>query len=145
MRQEIYDRCMNEHKFAYISSLGGNEISCVVAAEVLRQSSRPELLANVARASTKLREAFEDLARRHSNLIGMGTVFGCIATLEVRDPAHARPLYKKVFEQGVLCHSVSVIEPTVLKFFPSLIIDDQIVAEIAASVDRALSDLRDSL
>ncbi|WP_226948708.1 aminotransferase class III-fold pyridoxal phosphate-dependent enzyme [Rhizorhabdus wittichii] len=145
MRQEIYDRCMNEHKFAYISSLGGNEISCVVAAEVLRQSSRPELLANVARASTKLREAFEALARRHSNLVGMGTVFGCIATLEVRDPAHARPLYKKVFEQGVLCHSVSVIEPTVLKFFPSLIIDDQIVAEIAASVDRALSDLRDSL
>lgn len=145
MRQEIYDRCMNEHKFAYISSLGGNEISCVVAAEVLRQSSRPELLANVRRASARLRAAFEELAHRHSNLIKMGTVFGCIATIEVRDAAHARTLYRKVFEQGVLCHSVAVIEPTVLKFFPSLIIDDAVVDEIAASVDRALSDLRESL
>lgn len=145
MRQEIYDRCMNEHKFAYISSLGGNEISCVVAAEVLRQSSRPELLANVNRASVGLRDAFEGLAHRHSNLIAMGTVFGCIATLQVRDPAHARMLYQKVFEQGVLCHSVSVIDPTVLKFFPPLIIDDAVVAEIAGAVDRALSDLRSVL
>lgn len=145
MRHEIYDRCMNEHKFAYISSLGGNEISCAVAAEVLRQSSRPELLANVAHASARLREIFENLAHRYSNLIGMGTVFGCIATLEVRDPSLARTLYRKIFEQGVLCHSVSVIDPTVIKFFPSLVIDDAVLDEIAASVERALSDLSASL
>jgi acetylornithine aminotransferase len=69
----------------------------------------------------------------------MGTVFGCIATLEVVDPANAKALYKAVFDAGVLCHSISVISPSVLKFFPPLIMDDAVVDEISASVNNALS------
>jgi acetylornithine aminotransferase len=138
-RREIYDRCMNEHRFSYISSLGGNEISCMVAMEVLRQSNAPTLLDNVRTSSARLQRNFEELAERHAGLVRMGTVFGCIATLEVVDPANAKALYKAVFDAGVLCHSISVISPSVLKFFPPLIMDDAVVDEISASVNNALS------
>ena len=142
MRTEIYDRCMNGHKFSYISSLGGNEISCLIAAEVLRQSNRPELLADVSRTSKRLDGRFKELADKHKDIVAAGTVFGCIATLCVRNSAHARPLYRGLFDNGVLCHSVSVIEPSVLKFFPPVNIDDAVVDEIAEAVDRTLTAFR---
>lgn len=137
----IYESCMNEHKYAYISSLGGNEISCTVAQTVLELSSDPTLLSNVAMISAMLDNQLNELCQRHQNLVLPGTIFGNIATIQCRDPAMGKPFYKAVYDAGVLCHSVSVIEPTVLKFFPSLIIDKQVVGEIITAVDIALTEL----
>jgi acetylornithine aminotransferase len=139
LREELYDRCMNEHKFSYISSLGGNEISCVVAAEVMRLSSDPALHENVRKAAGRLEQRFSEIADDFPDTVRLGTVFGCMASIEVVDPAQARQLYRAVFDEGVLCHSVSVIEPAVLKYFPPLIIDAEIVDEIAAATRRAVA------
>jgi acetylornithine aminotransferase len=42
-----------------------------------------------------------------------------------------------MFQEGILCHSVSEIEPSVLKFFPPLMLEAQHVDEIVGALDRA--------
>jgi acetylornithine/succinyldiaminopimelate/putrescine aminotransferase len=64
-----------------------------------------------------------------------------MASVEIVDPARARDLYKAVFDEGVLCHSVSVIAPSVLKYFPALIVDDLTVDEIAEATRRGVQRL----
>ena len=140
--QDIYDQCMNSHKFPYISSLGGNEISCIVADEVLVQSNRPELLAQVNRTSDLFRRRFAELVERYDGILGSGgTVFGLMATLEVLDQRDAAELYRAVFEAGVLCHSISCISPFMLKFLPPLTIGEDVVDEIVEALNDALERL----
>jgi putrescine aminotransferase len=139
--QKIYDDCMNSHKFSYISSLGGNEIACCVAKAVLTEAARPELHTNVKTMSARLENKFRALCNKYSGLVSMGTVFGCNLTIECKDPAMGKAFLKAVYDAGVICHSITVIDPMVLKFFPSLIIDEKVVDEIAAAVDSALANL----
>ena len=140
-REEIYDACMNTHKYAYISSLGGNEISCIVARKVLEIASRPALLENVNARAARLERGFRAIAEKHADVIRAGTFFGLNATLELVDPARAADFYKATFDAGVICHSTSVISPTVLKFYPCLTIDDGVVDEIVAAAAEAAASL----
>ena len=142
MRQEIYDRCMNEHRFAYISSLGGNEISCIVAAKVLDVASERSFMEKTTVACKRLTEGFARLCKKHHNLLSEGSSFGCIFTVRVNDPSLAAELYRRMFQEGVLCHSVSEIEPSVLKFFPPLVLKPEHADEIVAALDRAAGSVR---
>jgi len=140
-RREIYETCMNGHKFSYISSLGGNEISCIVGRRVLEISSDPQLLSNVHTLSAHFEKRFGDLCERYSEIIAPGTIIGANATLRILDKESAGRLFQAVFEQGVICHSISVIDPCVLKFFPVFTIDTAVVDEIAEAVARAIESL----
>lgn len=142
MRQDIYDRCMNEHRFAYISSLGGNEISCIVAAKVLDVASETTFMEKTRAASRHLAEGLSQVCKKHHNLLSEGSTFGCIFTVRVNDPSLASELYRRMFQEGVLCHSVSEIEPAVLKFFPPLVLEPAHADEIAAALDRAAGSVR---
>jgi len=53
----------------------------------------------------------------------------------------ARRLYKAMYDHGVLCHSVSVIEPTVLKFLPPLILSEDQRQGIACALESGGKDL----
>ena len=142
MQQDIYDRCMNEHRFAYISSLGGNEISCIVAAKVLEVASQTGFMEKTRTACAYLAKGFARISKKHHNLLSEGSNFGCIFTVRVNDPSLASELYRRMFQEGVLCHSVSEIEPSVLKFFPPLILEPAHADEIVAALDRAASSVR---
>jgi acetylornithine aminotransferase len=141
-REDIYEKCMNEHSFAYISSLGGNEISCIVASKVLDVASRPAFLQNVRNTSETLQSELAAVCRKYHNLVSPGACHGGLFTVKINDRSLAARLYKAVYDQGVLCHSVSVIEPVVLKFLPPLILDANGAHEIAGALDRALQELR---
>ncbi len=141
-REDIYEKCMNEHSFAYISSLGGNEISCIVASKVLDVASRPAFLQNVRNTSEILQRELAAVCRKYHNLVSPGACHGGLFTVKINDGSLAARLYKAVYDQGVLCHSVSVIEPVVLKFLPPLILDADGAREIAGALDRALHELR---
>ena len=145
MTQPIYDRCMNEHQYAYISSLGGNEIACVVARRVLELSSDPAFLGHVRQASRWLEKTLDATCRKHGDLLAPGTTWGCVATVQVKSPALAPRLFRAAFDEGVLCHSVSVIDPTVLKLLPPLVIDEKVVEEIGAALDRAAHRVRNEV
>lgn len=121
LREEIYERCMNEHAFAYISSLGGNEISCLVAQKVLEVTSRADTLAGVASLTAHMSSGLKAIAAEHSDLLGEVTAFGAVFTLAVKDRTKARALYAALYHAGVLCHSICETEPAAIKFLPPII------------------------
>ncbi len=141
MRADIYERCMNQHHFAYISSLGGNEISCIVAKRVLEIASRPKFLDQVRRTSSVLKSELAAVCAKRHNFLAPGVAHGGLFSVKINDPALAPQLYRAMYRQGVLCHSVSVIEPCTLKFLPPLTLDEAGAREIAAALDRAVEDI----
>jgi acetylornithine aminotransferase len=145
MREAIYDQCMNQHRFAYISSLGGNEISCVVAAKVLDVASSPALLENVRKIGAYLHSAFDALCSKHSDVLKGVTSFGLAVSVQVANRDVGRELYRMILANGVLCHSVAEIDPPGLKFFPPLVLSETEADQIVDALDRAASSLRKSL
>jgi putrescine aminotransferase len=117
MTAEMYDDCINGHRFSYISSLGGNEIACAVAQRVLQLSSSPEILQNVQAVAPFLWHALTNVAAKHTTVVASGTQFGFIQTLKIRDRSRAMDVFRAFNLHGVLCHSVSTIDPCVIKFF----------------------------
>ena len=137
MRESTYDRCMNEHKFSYISSLGGNEFSCIVATKVLQIASSPNLLSNVVSTGDLLASELKLVCNQHRNILKGVRAFGLALSVEVATRDVGRALYKELFRQGVLCHSVAEIDPPSVKLFPPLVLTPDEARAIAKSVERA--------
>lgn len=142
MREAIYEHCMNGHNFAYISSLGGNEISCLVAAKVLELASSRDILDNVQSISRVLQSELEQVCQRHPDLLKGVSCFGLAVSVEVDSTNTGKALYREIFAEGVLCHSVSEIDPPSLKLFPPLVLSEGVVREIASALDRAALSVR---
>lgn len=137
MREDIYEQCMNQHRFAYISSLGGNEISCIVAAQVLEVSSNPELLENVKAVGQYLSRILGEVCERYPALFTKVSSFGLAISVGLTNRDVGRALYREIFAAGVLCHSVSEIDPPGLKLFPPLVLTNVQADEIASALDKA--------
>ena len=142
MREDIYEQCMNQHRFAYISSLGGNEISCVIAARVLDVTADPKFLSRVRSVSDILKQRLEEVCCRHSDLLKSVSAFGLAISIGLASRDIGRALYRQIVAEGVLCHSVAEIDPPGLKLFPPLVIGESEAAEIASALDRAASAVR---
>ena len=134
---EIHEACINTHDYAYTSSLGGNELAAAVGRAVVAEVTSPALAAGVAALEALFTQRFADLRRRHQALFSAGTITGGIATIGVRDHATAKRLANALFDLGILPHSVSVIDPAVIKFMPVLTAGPAIADEIADALDLA--------
>jgi putrescine aminotransferase len=144
LREDIYERCMNEHAFAYISSLGGNEISCLVADKVIEIASRHEIAAGVAALSARMKARLAGVAEENRDLLGPAYAFGAVFTLAVRDRAAAKRLYAALFARGVFCHSICETDPPALKFFPPITMTPDEADLVAAALGAAVRDVRRS-
>ena len=140
-RREIYETCMNEHQFSYISSLGGNEISCIVALSVLDLSRDPVILNNVNAVSEYLRTGFLNIVSDHPNLLGPVHTLGCVQSVSVADMSVARTLYGNLFKHGVLCHSVCEVGLPTLKFFPPIVLTHSEADEVVDALRASIADL----
>jgi putrescine aminotransferase len=130
----IYERCMNDGHWGFMSSMAGSAIGSLVASKVVEIIQRPSLLANVARLEQAMSEQCQALCRQHPSVFALAWVLGGIGAIGVRGAA-AATVQSEMFRRGILCHSVSEIEPRVLKFFPCLTSDPAIAGEIAAALD----------
>jgi putrescine aminotransferase len=139
--EEIYEKCMNEHDFAYLSSLGGNEISCVVALKVLDLVSDPALLEHVNEVSVYLREKFQEIGKSHHNLIGPVHTLGAVQSVSVFDLTIAREIYSNLFKNGVLCHSVCEVGVPTIKFLPPIVLTKSEADEIAEALRASIAEL----
>jgi acetylornithine aminotransferase len=132
--QPVFDRCMNEG-WGFMSSMAGSPIGLAVAAKVIEIIQRRELLANVARLEVLLTDAMQRLCERFASLYVQAWVSGGMAALGVRAEDAVHAIRAGLFERGVLCHSVSAIEPRVVKFMPCLTSDAGVVAELAGALE----------
>jgi putrescine aminotransferase len=136
----IYERCMNDGHWGFMSSMAGSPIGYLVAAKVVEMVQRRELLDNVARLEASLTREFALLVERFPNVFSAGWVRGGIAALGLRAARAAHEIRPALFRRGVLCHSVSEIEPRVVKFFPCLTSDATVVEEIVAALSGYAAD-----
>jgi putrescine aminotransferase len=142
--QAIYDRCMNEGHWGFSSSMAGSPIGSLLAGKVLEIVQRPALQANVRYLEAALTTEFAALVREFPDIFTTGSVLGAIATLGLRTAALRDAILPALFRRGVMCHSVSLIEPAVVKFFPCLTSDSGVVAELAGALRVVALDLRGS-
>ena len=139
--QAIYDPCMNSTRWGYQSALAGSPIAAVVATKVLELAQRAALLENVRRLETALATGFHDLCVTFPDVYAPGWTVGGIAALVIAEKYAARNIKSELFKRNVMCHSVSTIEPCVVKFLPCLTSDSAVIGEII----QALSDFATKL
>ena len=139
--QPIYDRCLNEGHWGFSSSMAGSPIAAQVAQKVVEIVQRPALQANVMRLESALKHEFAQLVREFPDVFTPGTVLGAIATLGLRDAGSQKAFMAALFKRGVMVHSVSVIAPCVMKFFPCLTSDVSVVGEIAQALRACAADI----
>jgi len=133
---DVYEDCMNSEHWGYQSSMGGNPIASYVGRRVVELSQDPTLLGNVARIEAQIKQGFRELSERYPQVYFSSAVQGGIATLGLQKPDIGRAIAGELFRRGVFIHSVSLVEPLVVKFFPCL---TSSAADIAVLLD-ALQD-----
>lgn len=131
----IYDACINAHAYGYASSMGGNELSCTVAAKVLEICGQPGFYAGIEALSARFRERLDDLCARYPETFAPGIVLGGILTVGVADGVPASAVARFLFGRGVLCHSVSMVPPARVKFYPVLTAGPAIADEVADALE----------
>ena len=139
--QPIYDRCLNEGHWGFSSSMAGSPIASLVAAKVIEIIQRPELTANVKSLETQLTQEFAALCDEFPAVFAPGSVLGTIATIGLRSRSVRDAIQPALFKRGVMCHSVSLIEPAVVKFFPCLTSEASVVTELADALRGFASEL----
>ncbi len=132
--EAIYERCMNDGHWGFMSSMAGSPIGSLVAAKVVEMARRRDLLDNVARLEQSLTRQFAALCERFPSIFRPGWVRGGIAALGLCEARAVHEIRPALFRRGVLCHSVSEIEPRVVKFFPCLNSAPSAVEEIVEAL-----------
>jgi putrescine aminotransferase len=129
----VYERCMNEG-WGFMSSMAGSPIGLIVASKVIEIIQRPELLEHIVWLERTLTQKFNELCERFDSVYFPAWVLGGMASIGVRGENAARTIRAELFKRGVLCHSVSEIEPRVVKFMPCLTSDAQAVDELIGAL-----------
>jgi acetylornithine aminotransferase len=130
----IYDRCLNEGHWGFSSSMACSPIGALIAAKVIEMIQRPALSQNVKHLETLLMRQFATLCAEFPTVFAPGSVLGAMATIGLRTLPDRDAVQPALFKRGVMCHSISLIEPAVIKFMPCLNSDASVVAELATAL-----------
>jgi succinylornithine aminotransferase len=119
------------------TTFGGNPLACAVALRVVEIVSRPEVLAGVATRHERLKAGLLALNAQHDafeTVRGKGLLLG--AVLKGKYLGAAREVLQAAEREGLMILQAG---PDVLRFAPSLVIDEQDIDEGLARLDRALA------
>ena len=133
-----------QNPFIHISTFGGAEVGCPVAAAVLEESSKPEFLRNVDNLATIFAEAFTELKKKHPRILVGLRQLGLMMGIEMVNENCGPLLTKSCYDHGILAIYANN-DKRVCQLLPPLIIDRQIAGEIISGVDAALKDTADFL
>lgn len=118
------------------STFGGNPMACAVGSRAFDIINAPETLHNVRSQGQKLQTALLDLGRKtglFSQVRGMGLLLGCV--LDVPYRGRAAEIVAAALKHGVM---ILVAGADVLRFAPSLLLNDEDMAEGLARLENAL-------
>jgi len=120
---------LHEYGWGHVSTYGGSELGCRVAAKVLEITVRPETAANVAHLTQRYAEGLATLAAAEPFLIEVRQS-GVVIGLRVDHPDGAIYLQQELYNLG-LWAIASGYDQSVLQFKPGLLLTD-------VEVDRSL-------
>ena len=133
-----------QNPFIHISTFGGAEVGCPVAAAVLEESSKPEFLRNVNNLAIIFAEAFTELKKKHPRILVGLRQLGLMMGIEMVNENCGPLLTKSCYAHGILAIYANN-DKRVCQLLPPLIIDRQVAGEIIFGVDAALKDTADFL
>jgi len=127
--------------FIHISTFGGAEVGCPVAMKVLEISSDPSFLNNVKATAVFFAEGFEDLKKKHPEILVGLRQLGLMMGIEMVNE-QCGPLFSKAAYDNGLLSVYANNNKRVAQLLPPLTIDRGLAGEILERADRALADVK---
>lgn len=118
------------------STFGGNPMACAVGSRVFDIINAPETLNHVREQGQKLQTALRSLGEQtgvFKQVRGMGLLLGCVLDAPYR--GRASEIVAAALKHGVM---ILVAGADVLRFAPSLLLNDEDMAEGLARLENAL-------
>jgi putrescine aminotransferase len=123
--------------FIHISTFGGAELGCRVAAKVLEISTRADFLPHVGALADAFARGLAQLRSRHATFLCDVRQRGLMIGLGLPDPLCGPLLSKAAYDQGLLMVYANN-DPAVCQCLPPLVMDPAKVPWVLESLDRAL-------
>ncbi|QEY24806.1 acetylornithine/succinyldiaminopimelate transaminase [Neisseria animalis] len=120
------------------STFGGNPLACAVGSRAFDIINAPETLAHVTRQGNKLREALAQIGSEtgvFKEVRGMGLLLGCV--LSDAYQGRAGEITAAALKHGLM---VLVAGSNVVRFAPSLLLDDEDMNEGLSRLQNALTE-----
>ncbi|WP_440906432.1 aspartate aminotransferase family protein (plasmid) [Catenovulum sp. SX2] len=119
------------------TTYGGNPLACAVAESAFDIINSPEVLAGIAKREAMFREKLEQINEKYkvfSTIRGQGLLLGAVMNKE--HEGRAKEFIAASIEQGFMC---LVAGPNVVRFAPSLIVEEQDIEEGFKRFDKAVA------
>jgi len=139
-----YMEFFRQNPFIHVSTYGGAEVGCPVAAAVLDESSRPEFLTHVNDLAGVFKDGFAELLKKHPRILVGLRQLGLMMGIEMVNDDCGPLMTKACYERGLLAFYANN-DKRVCQLLPPLIIDKPVAAEIIEGIDLALKDTADFL
>ncbi|TRX73292.1 aspartate aminotransferase family protein [Pseudomonas mangiferae] len=121
------------------TTYGGNPLACAVGEAVMDVVNTPEVLQGVKDRGERMSARLRELGQRYgvfSDVRGLGLLIGCVLTDAWK--GKAKDILNAAEKEAVMILQAS---PDVVRFAPSLVIDDADIDEGLARFERALAKL----
>lgn len=142
--REQYEGIFHADPFIHVSTFGGAEVGCPVAAKVLEISSDPAFLSHVQMIAGVFDDGFRQLQSRHPDILVGLRQLGLMMGIEMVND-FCGPLFSKAaYDQGFLSVYANN-DPCVAQLLPPLTIDKDLAEDVLDRVDGALSAVKKML
>ncbi len=135
---------LKEDGFGHISTMGGAELGCIVAMKTLEIVQRPEVRTMVGFIADYLRAGLDDIRAAYPDFFIGIRQHGVIMGLEFNDPQGAKPVMKRLYENGVWA-IFSTLDPSVLQFKAGLLLTqedaEEVLRRMAIAIEQARGDV----
>ncbi|MGH0033669.1 MAG: aspartate aminotransferase family protein [Myxococcota bacterium] len=128
-----------EKGWAHVSTFGGAELGCFVAARVLDLCSDPEALAHATNVSDHFARGLDDIMGRRSFLKGVRRC-GLVMGLETGDPMGGVKLSQALYRHGVWAIFAG-FDLSVLQWKPGMLVDEAYCDEVLERLDAAVAEI----
>jgi acetylornithine/succinyldiaminopimelate/putrescine aminotransferase len=135
---------LSEDGFAHMSTFGGAELGCVAALKTLEISTRPEVRSAVHYIAATFTEGLTRIQRRFPDWFTGIRQDGLVMGLEFGHPEGAKPVMKRLYENGVWA-IFSTLDPRVLQYKPGLLLTPDLCEELLERTEVAIGQARDDM
>ncbi|MFP3849606.1 aspartate aminotransferase family protein [Pseudomonas sp. W5-01] len=121
------------------TTYGGNPLACAVGEAVIDVINTPEVLAGVKAKHERFKARLEKIGQQYgvfSQVRGMGLLIGCVLTEAWK--GKAKDFFNAAEQEGVM---VLQAGPDVVRFAPSLVVEDADIDEGLNRFERAVAKL----